>query len=324
MPSKKFWIVAGVLIAGAGATAIAAHGYRGEFGYGRHHADSHHFDRGGFGRHGRRGRGPVTKQDYDARTRARFAEMDANSDGTIDAGEAKTVVERRMERRQRRAGRNGRRFAERMTRRFDVDGDGKVLREEFDARVKERFDRADLDGDGRITDADLPPMMRGRGILSGKSSWGHRGRRRGARFMRFLRDADRNGDDVITFEEAKEVTAQRFNRFDRNQDGTIDNTDIDNLNSEMIDYRVRRFMHRYGASGNGELTLEQFAKFRSERFARLDVDNDGELSREELPHMRGHKRRGHRSWRRHEQGFHHRGEGRGRPHMRRDLDERRL
>ena len=325
MPSKKIWIVAGVLFAGAGATAIAAHGFRGGSGYGgRHHSDMHGSDRGDYRRHGRRDRGPVDKQAYDARSRARFAEMDINSDGTIDADEAKAVVERRMQRRQRRAGRSGRRFAERMTRRFDIDKDGKVPRDEFDSRIKEIFDRADLDSDGRITDADLPPMMRGRNVLSGKTSWGHRGRRRGARFLRFLRGADRNGDDVITFDEAKAVAAQKFSQFDRNQDGTIDSADLDSLNTEIIDYRIRRFMHRYGASGNGQLTLEQFMKFRNERFARMDFNSDGELSRDERPHMRGHKHGGHRSRHHRGRGYHRGGPDGRRPHMRGGSDERQL
>ena len=40
-----------------------------------------------------------------------------------------------------------------------------MTKEEFNRFAKERFADLDVDGDGRITDADLPPMMRGRGLL---------------------------------------------------------------------------------------------------------------------------------------------------------------
>jgi hypothetical protein len=40
-----------------------------------------------------------------------------------------------------------------------------VTKDEFDRFAKERLANLDLDGDGRISEADLPPMMRGRGFL---------------------------------------------------------------------------------------------------------------------------------------------------------------
>lgn len=304
MPSKKFWIMAGVLAAGAGATAVTAYAYRGHHGHGGYHEGRGEFreSRGGWRR------GPVTKEDFDARTRSQFARMDANSDGVVDAEEAKAMIERRMERRGKRSKRRGggQRFGERMMRRFDVDKDGKVTRAEFDERIKEMFARADLNSDGNITDADLPPMMRDREVLSGKGHVGRRGRH-GGRMLRFIRGADANGDNMISTEEAMAAAGKRFARYDRNKDGTVDKADLEALKTEAVDYRVLRFMHRYGASQDGKLTKEQFTKFRDERFARLDFNKDGELSRDEMPgrkgrmmrrgkHWRGEHRGGHRHW----------------------------
>jgi EF hand len=42
---------------------------------------------------------------------------------------------------------------------LDKDSDGKVSREEFTARAQQRFADLDLDRDGKITTADLPPGM---------------------------------------------------------------------------------------------------------------------------------------------------------------------
>jgi Ca2+-binding EF-hand superfamily protein len=50
-------------------------------------------------------------------------------------------------------------------RRFDKDGDGKITRAEFEQPSRDRFASRDINGDGKITEEDLPPFMRGRGIL---------------------------------------------------------------------------------------------------------------------------------------------------------------
>ena len=87
-------------------------------------------------------------------TDRRFGRLDKNGDGFIDAKDLEPAAAERVA------------FAsKRFFRQFDGDGDGKVTRDEFNRFAKERFAGLDMDGDGRITDADLPPMMRGRGLL---------------------------------------------------------------------------------------------------------------------------------------------------------------
>ncbi len=83
-----------------------------------------------------------------------FDRLDKNGDGFIDAKDLEPLAAERVA------------FAsKRFFRRFDADGDGKVTKDEFNRFAKERFANLDVDGDDKITDADLPPMMRGRGLL---------------------------------------------------------------------------------------------------------------------------------------------------------------
>ncbi|MGI9477095.1 MAG: hypothetical protein ACR2PI_10345 [Hyphomicrobiaceae bacterium] len=316
--SKTIWITSGVVAAAIGLTALVAHAERGRHegrGYGGHHGGYGHHGRWGrdrhWGEHGRRGRRgrrgrDITKDDFDARTRARFAKWDANSDGVVDAGEAEARIAARMERRFARRG--GRRL-QRMLRRLDADRDGKITQQELEARVTERFERMDLTGDGRITDADLPPMLRGRDFLSRETGvrrhrWrrarhhGRRGHRRGRRMLRHLAGADTNKDGAVTIQELQDRATKRFERWDWNKDGVLDKADRDTLRKETMDYRVRRFMHRLGAGKDGKLTMEQFAKHRDARFAKMDADGSGVIERSERRGRGGHHRgrRWHRGY----------------------------
>ncbi|MBU2532235.1 MAG: hypothetical protein KKB37_05815 [Alphaproteobacteria bacterium] len=290
--SRKVLITSGIVAAAIGVTAIVAHAERGDH-YGRgHHGGYEHGDRDhhgrGWGRHGKR---EVTKEEYDAETRARFAKWDANSDGVVDRAEIEARIARHMERRGDRHGwgRGGRREGGRhgggmgrMMDRLDSDNDGKITRAEIEAEVAERFKRMDLTNDGRITDDDLPPMMRGRNILSGDADmWGMQHGHRGMRMIRYLQGADANNDGAVTLEEVQARAAKRIGRLDRNNDGTVDETDREALRKEMTDYRVLRFQHRYGAGQDG-LTLEQFTKYRNDRFAKRDADGDDVLESGEM------------------------------------------
>jgi|LNFM01.2.fsa_nt_gb Ca2+-binding EF-hand superfamily protein len=110
--------------------------------------------------------GKLTKQEFDAepvradgRGAARAAErrqlmfqfFDRNGDGAVDKAEFDAGRAEEAEFRKRR-----RMHA------LDRDGDGKVTLEEFTADARFRFLRLDLDRDGRITAADLPPVERQR------------------------------------------------------------------------------------------------------------------------------------------------------------------
>jgi Ca2+-binding EF-hand superfamily protein len=213
----------------------------------------------------------------------------------IDPAEMEAVIKDGKGRRFHRHGHRGGMMGKRA---FDANHDGKITKDEVRAGFERRFAEADINSDGKVDDADLPPVMRGRNAISnGFTGMRHRGRHGKMHGLGFLRQADANKDGVVTKEEVAALADQRFARWDWNKDGTIDQADRDALRKEMTDYAVMRMAHRMGAGPDGKVTREQFQAKAAERFARLDVDNDGKISRKELPN------RGHRGWH-HRHGHH--------------------
>lgn len=310
---KKIAIAAGVLV-GLGAIATVAaqqhrgweHGGRGGMGRGDHMGM-------GMGDGDMRGRGwfnrSLTKDEHDTRTRERFARLDKNGDGFIDAAEIEASFADRQGRggwmrgRGSQGGPGGQTAqpGQRMLDRFDTNKDGKVTKDEFQAHVKKRFAEMDLNNDGKISDDDLPPMMRGRNVLAGEGAgqgpgmgggMGRGGRGGHGGGMGWLRGADANKDGAITLDEALAAATKEFDRFDRNKDGTIDTADFEAMRKEMADYRVKRFIHNFGADKDGKVSKDQFFAKANERFAQMDRNNDGTISRDEMPGRRGMMGRG--------------------------------
>lgn len=333
MSKRKVLIALGVIAVAGGAAAVAAVSARehsGEFivaqmmgdrgdgmgmgpgmgrgggmrGEGREGRDG--MGRGGMrgddrerGGPGWRGRGrSLTKDEFDARVRERFARIDKNNDGALDRAEIEAHVGQMGQGRGMMRGRGGdareagpgARLGGMILRRFDGDNDGKLTRDELTAGLKRDFARFDLDGDGRITDADLPPIVRGQGVLKGQQ--GQPGMGRGGFMLGRLRAADANNDGVITQDEFIAAAMRRFEQFDRTKDGIIDQADRDQLRKEMTDYRVARFINRFGASKEGRVTREQFAAAAAEQFRMFDANSDGRVDREDRGGMGGMRGQG--------------------------------
>ena len=295
MSKKKIALATvSVLVVAGAAAAVSAPGHRDHWRGGANMGDD--IAGGGFlGKHGWFHR-TLTKEQFDTRTRERFARFDKNGDNVIDPAEMEAVIKDGKSRRFDRHGHRGGMMGKRMQRAFDADRDGKTTKDEVRAEFARRFAEADINSDGKIDDADLPPVMRGRNAISnGFTGMRHRGRHGKMHGLGFLRQADADKDGVVTKEEVAAFADGKFARWDWNKDGTIDQADRDALRKEMTDYAVMRTAHRMGAGPDGKVTREQFQAKAAERFARLDVDGDGKITRKELPG------RGHRGW------HHHRG-----------------
>jgi Ca2+-binding EF-hand superfamily protein len=283
----KILIAAALLTVGAVA-AISAPGRRGGHQGGDDMGLGIGDDRGG-SRMGFFRRGPLTAEEQDARIRERFARLDKNSDGILDTAEIEAGLAARTESwregmRERMGGRGMEPGAELM-RRFDENKDGKVTKDEFLGGIKRRFAEMDLNNDGRISDDDLPPMMRGRGAIARLAAGGDRqgpGRPGEGRAMNlgWLRGAEVK-DGAITLDAAVAKATAEFDRLDANKDGAIDKADFDLMRKEMADYRLKRFLHAFGADKDGKVTRDQFAKVAKERMARMDSEHGDRMGNRE-------------------------------------------
>ena len=151
--------------------------------------------------------------------------------------------------------------AERMIERLDADNDGKVTLEEMKATARERFARRDVDGDGVVTREDREAR---------------RANRRAERFAEI--DADKDG--VISQEEFVAFKPKRGERSGRRG---------------MRGKHGGRHGHRgYREGHSAPLTIQEVEAQAERRFSRLDQDEKGYITLEDIQASGGKrgKRRG--------------------------------
>jgi len=291
--NRKGLALSVVLLATVGAaSAFAAAGHFGK-GQGRHgHGgwQQAHFggEHGGMmkrGRHGMRGGkggmmqlkrldadndGAVTLDEFLKPRQDRFAEMDANKDGFLDADELTARMRQMADQRQRM-----------MMAKLDADGDGKVTREEFDnaSRHGRRGMREERGG--------------------GRYGW-HRGRHGGGRGMDETEKGAagndvqgmQDGDDGSRMEgrrgrggrgERGAWRQKRFERMDANGDGVITIEDLQTRSAERNAYAKKKKLHVLDKDGDGKVSADEFLTRAKQRFADKDLDMDGKITAADLP-----------------------------------------
>lgn len=162
----------------------------------------------------------------------------------------------------------------------DTDGNQQISLEEFKAgltkHAEDLFKRLDRNGDGSLTPEDRPaggpegPMGRPMGP--------------GGPLMEKIREADKDGDGKVTFEEISasmpQVTQEQFKQFDRNGDGVLSAQD-------RGPGPMRELFDKADADKSGTVTFEELKAAKpdvtQEQFKQWDRNGDGTLSPDDRP-----------------------------------------
>lgn len=159
----------------------------------------------------------------------------------------------------------------------DTDGNQQISLEEFKAglteHAEELYKRLDRNSDGVLTPEDRPasgPVGRPMGP--------------GGPLMEKIREADKDGDGKVTFEEISaampQVTQEQFKQFDRNGDGVLSAED-------RGPGPMREIFEKADADKSGTVTFEELKAAKpdvtQEQFRQWDRNGDGTLSPADRP-----------------------------------------
>jgi Ca2+-binding EF-hand superfamily protein len=105
-----------------------------------------------------------------------------------------------------------------------------------------------------------------------------------------FRDADTNGDGVVTRAEFNAARMARFDKLDRNGDGTISRADFGRLMrlAPRLARRIDRLLADADTNYDGRVTRAEYASMPMPLFERLDLNHDGRIDAQELAAARAH------------------------------------
>lgn len=293
MTKKSLLMLTGFMVAVGAAAALAAVGgdTGGSWRHGRHHMHGH-----GGGMHGLRLKaldadkdGEVTLAEFVKSREQRFLELDKDNSGSLDQAKLGAAFKVRTEQK-----------VDRMLKGLDRDGDGKVSLAEFleggrfagdrghhgrgHGRRHGRWRQGAVDGAAKAaseskgaaeSSVDAAAAQEGR-PAAGEGEQGWRGKHRGRHAWRGEHRGNRGQGGM-------ERRIARFKALDKNGDGSIDKVELQSASDEEVAYRVRRLMHSLDADKNGKISREEFLAPAKRRFARMDLNDDGKITADDLP-----------------------------------------
>lgn len=155
----------------------------------------------------------------------------------------------------------------------DVNNDGAVSRQEFDAARSAEFSRIDADSDGQISREER---------RAGRGDRGDRGHgRRGGGHGHMLTSADANNDGNITREEFLARPTEMFERLDADDNGVISASERPQR-GERGERGDRPERVNPDTNGDGQLSQAEFTAMGAGLFERFDANDDGSVTREEM------------------------------------------
>lgn len=112
--------------------------------------------------------------------------------------------------------------------------------------------------------------------------------------------ADANSDGALTMDEMKAAAQEHhkdrlLKRFDANEDGTLSDEEMAKASDGRMGKRMTKRFEKLDADNSGSITLEEMTARRdpAKMIAKLDKDESGSLSVEEFAKARGHGKGGH-------------------------------
>jgi len=227
--------------------------------------------------------GKVTKDEFNKGVAAKYAAMAGNSGG-ISADQFGNSHAKEL-----------RQHADEMFHRIDWNNDGKLSLDEFAAPVHAKFMLADRQADGTISCAPHPTGdMHGD---AGKMSDMHRGgpgtfHRRAMGGWRGIgercQEADLNKDGKVTRAELDKTIQLKFSEAAKGGNSVTPDEFYNLMLARFRDMNAKRFQH-LDTDHNGKLSMAEFSVPAQKMFARLDKNNDGVITADELQSHRGNR-----------------------------------
>lgn len=238
------------------------------------------------------GDGNVTRAEYEAVRKARFAATDSDGNDSLSIEEYVNEYAVRLDRdivdeRNASLKQTDTRFKA-----LDRNGDEYIDRSEYDHSGARAFVHLDRNKDGRITKEDAEPGVnetpRRRSIIGMPTSHTLAG---------MLEIYDDDGDDVMTREQYDAQRAKVFAATDTNQDGKLDRQEYVNefsarLQQQIEDRReaqLKQARVRFKAidkDENGSISRDEYFAMSARMFERADTNKDGVITRDDPPPVR--------------------------------------
>ena len=153
---------------------------------------------------------------------------------------------------------------------MDVNSDMVLTKEEVQGRLLQNFDKLDIDGNGTLSQNEMPMGKQG------KAGRDHKGPN--------FADLDKNGDNVLSQDEVQGRMLDHFAQLDKDGNGTLsqDEMPMGKQGKGGRDHKGPNFTD-LDKNGDNVLSQEEVQGRMLDNFAQLDKDGNGTLSQDEMP-----------------------------------------
>ncbi|WP_116812685.1 EF-hand domain-containing protein [Steroidobacter cummioxidans] len=243
------------------------------------------------------GDGKVTRAEYEAVRKARFATTDSDGNGSLSIEEYVNEYAARLDRDIADERNASLKQTDTRFKALDKDDDKFISRAEYDNSGDRAFVHLDRNKDGRITKEDAETVAkeatpRRRSIIGMPTSHTLAG---------MLEIYDDDGDDVLTREQYDAQRAKVFAATDTDKDGKLDHEEYVNefnarLQQQIDDRRqaqLKQARVRFKAidtDENGAISRDEYFAMSARMFDRADTNKDGVITHDDPPPVRERRR----------------------------------